>query len=170
MSTANPTPSAYCRMCGRALAENEVRDVRGAIYCEPCIAAKLESAGVTDKFDKAAAKVEGAVRGAAKVTDAAVRAATDAPPSPGLATFLGFIPGAGAMYNGQFMKAFAHIFIFIVLVNAADRISDFFAVFVMGFFAYMIVDAHKTAESRLLGEPLPDYLGFNTFFGRDVTN
>jgi len=110
------------------------------------------------------------VRGAAKVTDAAVRAATDAPPSPGLATFLGFIPGAGAMYNGQFMKAFAHIFIFATLVAAADAINDVFGVFVAAFIAYMVIDAHKTAKSRLQGEPLPDYLGLNSFFGRDVTN
>jgi len=170
MSTANPTPSAYCRMCGRALAENEVRDVRGAIYCEPCIAAKLEGAAARDNFDKAASHVEGAVRGAAKVTDAAVRAATDAPPSPGLATFLGFIPGAGAMYNGQFMKAFAHIFIFAMLVAAANAINEVFGVFVAAFIAYMVIDAHKTAKSRLQGEPLPDYLGLNSFFGRDVTN
>ncbi len=33
---------AYCRTCGKALCEECKRDVMGAIYCEPCIAARLQ--------------------------------------------------------------------------------------------------------------------------------
>src|SRR5579872_3271124 len=166
MSTTNPTPAAYCRMCGRGLTESDVREVRGAIYCESCIATRLEG----DKFDRAATKIGDAVNGAAKVADGATRAIVDGPPSIGLATFLGFIPGAGAMYNGQFLKAFAHIMIFFTLVGAADHISDFFGLFVAMFMAYMVIDAHKTAKARLFGAPLPDLLGLNNFFGKDISN
>ena len=35
---------AYCRTCGKALCEECKRDVMGAIYCEPCIAARLQGA------------------------------------------------------------------------------------------------------------------------------
>ena len=35
---------AYCRTCGKALCEECKRDVMGAIYCEPCIAARLQVA------------------------------------------------------------------------------------------------------------------------------
>jgi len=40
----------------------------------------------------------------------AVAAVSNAP-SPGIAMLLGFIPGVGAMYNGQFMKAVIHVVI-----------------------------------------------------------
>jgi|GEM_PF-2017697 len=178
MSTANPTPTAYCRMCGSGLTEETARDVRGVVYCEACIAARLESGAQGapqsgqqgDQFDRAAAHVENAVRGAAKVADGATRAVVDSPPSVGLATFLGFIPGAGAMYNGQFTKAFTHIMIFFTLIGAADHISDFFAPFIAAFVVYMVIDAHKTAKARLFGTPLPDMLGLNNLFGKDIVN
>lgn len=165
-------------MCGCGLTEETARDVRGVIYCEACIAARLEGGAQSgqqaapqgDQFDRAAAHVENAVRGAAKVADGATRAVVDAPPSVGLATFLGFIPGAGAMYNGQFMKAFAHIVIFFTLIGAADHISDFFGAFVAFFLVYMVIDSHKTAKARLYGTPLPDMLGLNNFFGKDIIN
>ena len=38
---------AYCRTCGKALCEECKRDVMGAIYCEPCIAARLQGASAT---------------------------------------------------------------------------------------------------------------------------
>ena len=33
---------AFCRTCGKPLCGNCTRDVRGVIYCEPCLAARLE--------------------------------------------------------------------------------------------------------------------------------
>ncbi|MFI5104362.1 MAG: B-box zinc finger protein, partial [Terriglobales bacterium] len=74
------TPAvAFCRTCGKALCENCKRDVMGAIYCEPCIAARLQTPP--------------------PVQPVAVPAVPGAP-NPGIAAFLGFIPGVGAMYNG----------------------------------------------------------------------
>src|SRR5215475_4097917 len=65
------TPAAaYCRTCGKALCENCKRDVMGAIYCEPCIAARLQ--------------------GGQAAAPASVTVAPGAP-SPGLAGFLGLI-------------------------------------------------------------------------------
>jgi len=89
------TPAvAFCRTCGKALCENCKRDVMGAIYCEPCIAARLQAAVAAGP-------------GQPVVPVAAVPNA----PSPGIAMLLGFIPGVGAMYNGQFMKGFVHAMI-----------------------------------------------------------
>ena len=86
-------------------------------------------------------------------------------PNVGLATFLGFIPGVGAMYNGQFVKGIAHIFIFAMLANAADR-ADIFGWFVAAFIAYMVIDANKTAKAKAYGQPLPDLLGLNSVLGQ----
>jgi hypothetical protein len=133
------TPAtAYCRTCGKALCENCKRDVQGAIYCEPCIAARLQ----------------GSPTGPA-VTNA---------PSPGVAMLLGFIPGVGAMYNGQFVKGFVHVMIFVMLIIATDKFGPF-GILIAFFIFYMVFDAYKTAQARLLGLPVPDPLGIEKMFG-----
>ena len=143
------TPAAaFCRTCGKALCENCKRDVMGAIYCEPCIAARLQAAPA-------------GVPGQPVVP---VAAASNAP-SPGIAMLLGFIPGVGAMYNGQFMKAFIHVVIFIMLVIATDNISGIFLLLVFFWEFYMAFDAYKTAQAKMLGLPLPDPLGIDRLFG-----
>ncbi|HJT53315.1 MAG TPA: DUF5668 domain-containing protein [Candidatus Angelobacter sp.] len=140
--------AAFCRTCGKALCENCKRDVMGAIYCEPCIAARLQAAPA-------------AAPGQPVVAVAAVSSA----PSPGIAMLLGFIPGVGAMYNGQFMKAVIHVVIFIMLVIATDNISGIFLLLVFFWEFYMAFDAYKTAQAKMLGLPLPDPLGIDKLFG-----
>lgn len=136
------TPAAaYCRTCGKALCESCKRDVLGTIYCEPCLAARVQGAGP-------AASVPG-VRGA---------------PNPAIAAWLGFIPGVGAMYNDQFMKALIHVAIFVVLVTLSSHM-DAFGIVVFFFLIYMAFDAHKTAQARQLGLPAPDFLGLERVFG-----
>lgn len=143
------TPAAaFCRTCGKALCENCKRDVMGAIYCEPCIAARLQSAGP-------AAAVQPVIVPVTAVPNA---------PSPGAALVLGFIPGVGAMYNGQFLKAFIHVVIFTILVMAANRI-DAFGVLVAFWIFYMAFEAYKTAQAKMLGQTPPDLLGLERLFG-----
>src|SRR5689334_11313409 len=132
------TPAAaFCRTCGKALCENCKRDVMGAIYCEPCLAARIQG------------NVPYAAASPAVVPVAAVPGA----PSPGAALLLGFIPGVGAMYNGQFMKAFIHVVIFVLLILATDNISGVFGVLIAFWVVYMAFEAYKTAEAKKLGLP-----------------
>jgi hypothetical protein len=84
-------------------------------------------------------------------------------PSPGLAAVLGFIPGVGAIYNGQFVKGIAHVAIFIALVWAANRV-DWFGFLIACWIFYMVFDAYKTARARELGQPLPDPFGFESLW------
>jgi Domain of unknown function (DUF5668)/B-box zinc finger len=143
------TPAAaFCRTCGKALCENCKRDVMGAIYCEPCIAARLQGAP--------AGPVQPVVVPVAAVPNA---------PSPGLAMLLGFIPGVGAMYNGQFLKAFIHVVIFVLLIMAADNVSGVFGLLVAFWIVYMAFEAYKTAQAKMLGLPAPDLLGLDRLFG-----
>ncbi len=85
-------------------------------------------------------------------------------PSPGIALLLGFIPGVGAMYNGQFMKAFVHVGIFVMLIVATDHFG-LFGIMIAFWVWYMAFDAYKTAQARQLGLPLPDPLGIDRMFG-----
>jgi TM2 domain-containing membrane protein YozV len=81
-------------------------------------------------------------------------------PNPGLAAFLGLIPGVGAMYNGQFLKGLVHVVIFAVLVSAA-HVFGLFGLLIAGWVFYQVFDAYHTAKARRDGEPLPDPLGLN---------
>jgi TM2 domain-containing membrane protein YozV len=137
--------TSYCRTCGKALCQNCQRDVRGVIYCQDCLAARLEGT-----VPPAAANVHTPVY-IAPVSSSA---------SPGLAAVLGFIPGVGAFYNGQFAKGFVHVFIFAVLCHLANS-SDVLGLLVMAWVFYMVFDAYATAKARQLGHPLPDHLGLN---------
>jgi hypothetical protein len=140
------TPAtAYCRTCGKALCENCRRDVMGAIYCEPCIAARLQGNQPHIPAGAPAATVPGA-------------------PNPGIAAFLGFIPGVGAMYNGQFMKGFVHVLIFVMLIIGSDHFWGF-GVMIPFFIFYMVFEAFKTAQAKQLGIPAPDPLGIDRMFG-----
>jgi hypothetical protein len=150
----NDVPAvAYCRTCGKALCASCKRDVRGVIFCEECIANRIG-----DTIPASAPVAPGAQ----------AWAPPDTGPSTALATLLGFIPGVGAMYNGQFMKALVHVIIFASLIWATDRVG-FFGIFIPFFVFYMVFDAYKTARARQLGEPLPDPFGMERLWGGDVT-
>jgi len=137
--------TAYCRTCGKALCQSCQRDVRGVIYCQDCLAARLE----------------GTIPAAAANAPAAVYVAPSNSASPGLAAVLGVIPGVGAFYNGQFAKGFVHVFIFAILVHLSGAAGDFFGWLIPAWICYMIFDAYVTAKARMLAQPLPDHLGLN---------
>jgi TM2 domain-containing membrane protein YozV len=82
-------------------------------------------------------------------------------PNPLLAGLLGFIPGVGAMYNGQFAKGLAHIAVFAVFTSLADHVNGMFGLFVAGWVFYMAFEAYQTAVARRNGSPLPDPFGLN---------
>jgi hypothetical protein len=92
-------------------------------------------------------------------------AAVSNAPSPGIAMLLGFIPGVGAMYNGQFMKGFVHVVIFVLLIIASSNVSGWFGPLIAFWIFYMAFDAYKTAQAKMLGLPLPDPLGLDKLFG-----
>jgi len=144
--------TAYCRTCGKALCEACKRDVKGVIYCQECLAARLE----------------GTVPPAAQVPGGtpigAVPVSPPGTPNPALATILGFIPGVGAFYNGQFAKGFIHVLVFAILIKLTDA-SDIFGLAIAAWYFYMVFDAYKTAKAKQLGLPLPDPLGLNSLFG-----
>jgi len=80
---------------------------------------------------------------------AAVPVVVQGAPSPGIAMLLGFIPGVGAMYNGQFMKAFVHVGIFVMLIVGANHFW-LFGLMIPFWVMYMAFDAYKTAQARQL--------------------
>ena len=129
--------AAYCQNCGKPLCTACIRSVGGVVYCEPCLAARLSASP-----------------GAAEANLTGLHA------HPVLAGLLGFIPGVGAMYNGQFVKALAHVLIFAVFVSLSDK-SFFFGWVVAAWVFYQVFDAAQTAKARRDGLPLPNPFGLN---------
>ncbi len=147
----NVAAVAYCRTCGKPLCSACVRDVRGTMFCEHCLAER--------------------VAGALPPTPPPGSPATNLSPnverlpSPGMAAVLGFIPGVGAMYNGQFMKGFFHVMAFVCLIWMADHFGPIMVPVFFAYFFYLVFDAYKTAHALELGQPVPDPFGFERMFG-----
>src|SRR4029078_4937545 len=82
--------------------------------------------------------------------------------SPGLALFLGMIPGVGAIYNGQYAKGMVHAIIWGVLMSIADSraahgLEPVFVMTVVAWMAYMAFEAYHTARKRRMGEAVDEY-------------
>jgi hypothetical protein len=129
--------TGFCRHCGKAMCPQCTREVRGALYCEDCLSGMLagpQGVGV------------------------ALPPPTDS--RAGTAAALGFIPGLGAVYNGEYIKALVHVVIFASLIAAmASDISDSLRGFVIAAFVafccYMPVDAYRVAKAKSTGEAAP---------------
>jgi len=133
--------AAYCRNCGRAMCPECKQEVRGMIYCEECLVQRV--AGAPPPYAAAPVAREG--------------------PSPGLALFLGMVPGVGAIYNAQYAKAFLHVVVFGLLISLADKgpggFGPLFGMLAFAFWAYMVGEAYHTAKKRLQGQPVDEWSG-----------
>jgi Domain of unknown function (DUF5668) len=138
--------AAYCQNCGKPLCTGCMRSVGGVIYCEPCLAARLSSPPA----------------GGGAFSEANL---TGLHAHPVLAGLLGFIPGVGAMYNGQYIKALAHVLIFAVFVSLSDK-SFVFGLLLAAWVFYQVFDAAQTAKARRDGLPLPNPFGLNDLGSR----
>ena len=143
---------AYCRTCGKPLCSACSREVNGVVYCEQCLAAHLS----------------GAVPPAAGIVPPMIEPPSGTP-SPKVAAILGFIPGVGAMYNGEYAKGFVHVLIFATLIWMTQEFDGLFGIFIAAFEIYMPIEAYKTARARQMGLPAPDPFGFNNFFSSGLS-
>jgi TM2 domain-containing membrane protein YozV len=140
----------FCQDCGKPLTEATVRPVGTGVFCEPCLTARIGATAPTSGYTT--------VPPYATVPP---QTSVASEPSPVLAAILGFIPGVGAMYNGQFAKGIVHLVIFAILISLSDNVNGIFGLFVAGWVFYMAFEAYHTAVARRDGLPLPNAFGFN---------
>jgi hypothetical protein len=173
---------AYCRECGKPLCEACRRPANGTIYCEehapaaaysppppppPVFAAPPPPPPPPNPSASPYAAPPPPPRfGAALDHDVrtAVRNPAGAGASPGLAFLLGFIPGVGAVYNGQYVKGLVHVIILgllIALVNDNDvgEFQPLFGMMIAVWVFYMAFEAYHTAKRRQLGQPVDEFSG-----------
>ncbi len=132
--------TGYCRQCGKALCPECARDVGGALYCSSCLTGIVSSAPE--------ARSPGASGS-----------------HPGAALALGFIPGLGAVYNGEYIKALVHVLIFggiiaLLSTDLPDAYDVFLGIALGCFYCYMPIEAYRTARARQLGAPQPGDLAY----------
>jgi len=134
---------AYCRECGKPMCL-ECRHLSvGSIYC-----AEHAPAPPPPPPEPAAASPY-----TAPYTPP--HAQYDPGSHPALALFLGFIPGVGAIYNGQYAKGLIHAVIFGILVSLTSTsrggMQPFFGIMIAIWVFYMAFEAFHTARKRRLG-------------------
>jgi hypothetical protein len=161
---------AYCRNCGKALCGTCARSVRDVIYCEDCLAATLglqppPTAVVVPVASPESAAFAPTVAGpyAPMATGAPMSVAAPPISNPGVAFALGFVPGLGAVYNGEYNKALIHIVVFAaIIVGLSSDIGDgaivALSLFLAAFVFYMALDAMRTARARNTGQVTVDPL------------
>lgn len=93
--------------------------------------------------------------------------------SPGLAFFLGWIPGVGAIYNGQYAKGLVHAVIWGILVSitssdAVHGVEPIFGMLICAWMFYMAFEAYHTARKRRAGETVDEYSSILDLHGRNV--
>lgn len=163
---------AFCRTCGKPLCSNCTRDVRGVVYCEPCLAARLEGTVPPAAFVPPVAPGQPQT-GYQQFMDQGlglkVRPGPASGPNPVVAGILaGFFPfGVGAVYCAQYAKGLAHLLIFVMFIFALNHGGSWDALFGIGlafFIVYQIIDSIRTARAIQEGLPAPDPYGLAQAF------
>jgi len=159
---------AFCRTCGKPLCNQCTRDVRGVIYCEACLAARMEGSAPSAGFVPPGPNVYPPIGGsAAYVPPPPINSG----PNPTVAGILGAIPiGLGAIYCGQYAKGLAHLGIVVLSIIGLSSDLPWYVKMTLGiflgfFWMYQIVDAVRTARAIQTGEPTPDPFGLQQMFG-----
>lgn len=124
MSAADTGTQAagYCRHCGKALTTDTLREVQGAFYCPECLASWV-----------GAAQPRTETRGGGRAAKAAV---------------LGIIPGLGAVYNGDYVKALIHVLVFGTIISLIERAPGIFVPALVAWIFYMPFEAYQTAAAN----------------------
>jgi Domain of unknown function (DUF5668)/B-box zinc finger len=167
---------AFCRTCGKPLCQSCTRDVRGVIYCESCLAARMDGVAPAGGFAPVPPvpplpPLPPPPPGYQPFVDPGfgARVAPASGPNPAVAGILaGFFPfGVGAVYCSQYAKGLAHLLIFVLLIYGVDHAHNWDWVFGLGiafFYVYQIIDAIRTAKAVQTGQPAPDPLGLGHTF------
>jgi hypothetical protein len=153
---ADTEASGYCRNCGKAMCTACSHRVRDVLYCEDCLA---QHVGLPPAAPPPGATPDPPANPGAYMPPATPQLRQGN--SPVLAFLLGFIPGLGAIYNGEYNKAIIHVVVFgaIILGIASDLGESIqglliFALVIFPF--YMAIDAMRSAKARATGQPLAD--------------
>jgi len=157
------TATAFCRDCGKPMCEECQRPALGTVYCAdhaPAASAPPPpppppSPRVTPAFDPHPVSHYSSPY-SAPAAPVSQGQSPDMAAHPVLALILGFIPGVGAIYNGQYAKGLIHVVVFGLLVSFAASYNaggfePLIGLLIAAWVFYMAFEAFHTARSRRNG-------------------
>ena len=165
--------TGYCRNCGKAMCSACSRPVRDVLYCEDCLATVMghpapaarpaEAAPVTPPLGSAGPAVSPPTSSYPPPAGAPYQQRPPGANSPTVAFILGFFPGLGAIYNGQYNKGLIHIAIFASIIVAlstdiGEGLGAMLGIFLAGFVFYCAFEALRTAQAKIQGTTPSDPL------------
>jgi hypothetical protein len=177
MNCANHSDTAavaFCRTCGKPLCNQCTRDVRGVIYCESCLAARMEGAVPAAGFvPSQTPPPTGYQQFMDQGLGVKVKPGPTTGPNPAVAGMLAaFFPiGVGAVYAGQYAKGLSHLVIAVLMIIGVSsddlpwQLKTLIGISMGFFYVYQIIDAVRSAKAIQMGEPAPDPFGLAQSFG-----
>jgi len=113
-----------CNACNKFLCSECSHRIKGKTYCQDCL-------------------VEGAEWAS---TFKGLRLPSDAPKRAALCAI---IPGLGAVYNNEYMKAIAYFAVWAALAVMGNRLSSVFGFGAFVFILFTMFDGYRSAEARV---------------------
>jgi TM2 domain-containing membrane protein YozV len=147
--------AAFCRECGKPMCEECQRPALGSVYC----AEHLPVTAPPPIPSYAASPYIPPSPYSAPVPEHPV---ADPSVHPALALILGFAPGVGAIYNGQYAKGLIHAVIFGLLVSVESNLNHggmeaFIGVMIGVWVIYQAFEAFHTARKRRYGIAVEEF-------------
>lgn len=122
-----------CSACSKPLCADCTHKIKGKPYCQDCLVEGAEWAAT--------------VKGLKLPSDAPKRAALCA-----------IIPGMGAVYNNEYMKAVTYFSVWAALSVMGGRVHHVFGIGAFVFVVFTMFDAYRTAEAHTRRRLQPGYV------------
>lgn len=158
--------TAFCRDCGKAMCAGCQHPAMGSVFCAdhvPAVATPPESAAPPSSFAGSPYAATAPINPSpySSPVPPPIPAARDNRSHPVLALILGFIPGVGALYNGQYAKGLIHAVVFGLLISLATNshgaLEPLFAIMISAWVFYMAFEAFHTAKKRRDGYAVEEF-------------
>ena len=160
--------SAFCRECGKPMCQECQRPALGSIYCADHLPASAAPSFLPPQppppprvLPDSGSYAGSPYTASSPYTAGPSTPAHDTGAHPILALILGFIPGVGAIYNGQYAKGLIHAVVFGLLVSLASSTHTPFepliGLLIAAWVFYMAFEAYHTARKRHYGVSVEEF-------------
>lgn len=126
-----------CCACKKYLCDDCTNRIKGKAYCKPCLEQGAEWVATVRDF----------------------RLPSD---SPRRAAIFAVIPGIGAVYNNEYLKAVTYFTVFAALIVMGDAFNAVFGFGAFVFLVFTMFDAYRIAENNVRKRLQPDSPGEET--------
>lgn len=158
--------TAFCRECGKPMCPECQRPALGSIFC----AEHVPGAAVPPRVPPPPPPPPAG----SPYTDPYTQRVADPSVHPILALILGFAPGVGAIYNGQYAKGLIHAVVFGLMVSVENNTSNagiqaLVGIMLATWVIYQAFEAYHTARKRRYGlavEEFSSLFDFKAVHGR----